>query len=343
MSRAGFAIPLVVVLVAGCGGGHKAQTTTQQTTVTSSSPQVSATPGHPLTLPASVPQDRSPNTVAVDSNGTVYVGVGQPKRGGFGPNCDVAEFDAQGNFVRVFHAHLIGNNPYVAVGPDHNVYVWAASNFEPIREYSPAGKLLRTLHPPSTIRSFDDLEVDGSGNIFATGYDNAGSTYKVFRFAHSGHETAAFAVGAAGDPLSGLAVDADGTLWVVRQSGRSVLLHVDASGHKLATKIRLDAAGQSVKFDDVDFVGGKLWAIGHGDPSLAAPALRNKIVVAAFNPDGSLAGKYVGDQLANYCCPGETYSLAVRGSGVFATGLRPPGVSADRIRVARLTWQGSGS
>ena len=277
------------------------------------------TPGSPLTIPDTVSISGSPSTVAADTNGTVYVGLGQQ---GSGANSDIAEFNPQGNFVRVFGAHLPGGNPLLAVGPDHNVYAWPNSTFEPIREYNPSGTLIHTIAIPATIVRLSDLELDSAGNIYATGYDNNGSSWKVFRFDSSGSETAAFAVGPADDRLISFALDPEGTLWIVRQAGDvSVLYHVDASGRDLKHAPYLGILDGGSLVRDIDYSDGRLYAIGYGDPVFAPPAVRGKVVVSTFTPKGFLVAKVVGSELPDYCCHDDYYSVAISGNHVWATGL----------------------
>lgn len=311
------AVVLAIVLSIPVAGAAHARR--QASTGTPARPQLLAqTPAGALTVPASISIDGSPSTVAADSNGTVYVGLNQK---GPGVNTDVGEFDANGNFVRAFAAHLAGFSPLLAVGPDHNVYVWGTL-FDPIREYAPGGALVRMIPLPSSIVRLTDLELDAAGNIFATGYDNNGSSYKVFRFDPAGNETASFALGPPGDPLSALAVDPDGTLWAVRQSGDvSVLLHVDGNGRDLKNAPYLGALDGGVKVTDLDFADGRLYSIGLGDPILGPATTRGKVVVSTFTPSGFLVGRVVGPELADYCCHGVLYSVAVVGNRFYATGL----------------------
>jgi hypothetical protein len=286
------------------------------------------TPGSPLTIPDTFSISGSPSTVAADSDGTVYVGLGQR---GAGTSSDIAEFDPHGSFVRAFGAHLAGGNPLLAVGPDHNVYAWG-TQFDPIREYNPSGALIRTIALPPSIVRLTDLELDGSGNIYATGYDNDGSSWKMFRFDSSGHETAAFAIGPAGDPLISFALDPDGTLWIVRQAGDvSTLAHVDASGRDLKNAPFLGVLDGGSLVRDIDYSEGRLYAIGYGDPVFAPPSVRGKLVVSTFTPSGFLVAKVVGSELSDYCCHDDYYSVAVSGSHVWATGLDTTRLASTRV------------
>jgi hypothetical protein len=282
-------------------------------------PLLAQTPASALTVPDTIPVSGSPSTVAADGDGTVYVGLGQQ---GAGVKADIAEFDPHGNFVRAFGANLPGGNPILAVGPDHNVYAWANSTFEPIREYSPSGALVRTISIAPTIVRLTDLELDGAGNIYATGYDNNGSSWKVFKFDSSGNEAAAFAVGPPGDTVFSLAVDPDGTLWVVRQAGDvSVLDHVTPAGQDLRNAPYLGVLDGGSLVRDIDYSDGRLYAIGYGDPVVGAADVRGKVVLSTFSPSGWMISKVVGAELSNYCCHDDYYSVAVAGNHVWATGL----------------------
>jgi hypothetical protein len=321
---------VVPILVAACASKHPSMAT-RSVAGTAKQSSLTQAPASPLRLPASIPRPgESPSSVTVDGSGNIYVGL----RGNSSNTSDVAAFDHAGNFIRVFGAGLYGAVPLVAVGPDHNVYVWATDNFEPIRVYTPEGALVRKIVLPSSVVRLTDLELDSAGKLFATGYDNNGSSWKVFRFDSAGKLAASFTAGPAGDPLVGLAIDPDGTLWVTRHSGDSVLVHLDADGRELPKGPDLAALAPSISTFDVDAANGLLYIVGFGEATAPAKE-QGKVVLLTLAPGGTLLNEVIADQLANYCCGDDTYTVAVSGSDIWVTGM-------DTSKLASLSV-GAGS
>ena len=281
-------------------------------------------------IPASVLNGRigtSLGGLATDAAGNLYLSV----RSFDTATAQVVVFDREGRYLRDWRGPVGSGKMPIAIGPDGLVYVAHHGAAALVSVHTPEGALVRTVGA-NVNGIVEDLEVDAAGQVWVSASNVAGGD-TILRFSPSGAQDAAIVpfpgptFGApSGNYLRGLAVDADGTVWVATTSnapaGRRGLLHLDASGALLGT-LDLDVRGGAAA-EDVELANGRFYVAGSN-------RLQASLVV--LSPEGR--------RLDTISRLGEGKAVAVAGEDVYlhSTG----GPATAQSLSARSQQLGSGA
>ena len=147
--------------------------------------------------------------------------------------------------------------------------------------------------------------------------------------------------GQTGNDLAALAVAPDGSLWVATRKLHKPIIHLDSAGKALPVPdFELVLPGTNDTVDDIDLVGGRLYASGYLGEQKAP------IGLVVVSPDGlvqdSIAGRahYVAVGPHVYLSAHELPARRASHGGGTTSGYVPvPTVPrADHVRVCRLPW-----
>jgi uncharacterized delta-60 repeat protein len=285
--------------------------------------------------------DDIPRAIAVDASGNVYV-TGVSKGSGTSDDYATIKYDGNGNQLWAARYNGPGNSGdfarAIAVDGSGNVYVtgWSegsgtSDDYATIK-YDASGNQLWAARYNGPGNSGDfarAIAVDGSGNVYVTGWSAGSATsydYATIKYDTSGNQMWAARYdgpGNSGDEANALAVDGSGNVYVTGVSAGS------GTSYDYAT----------IKYDTS---GNQMWAARYNGPgnsfdfatALAVDGSGN-VYVTGRSTDSDASDDYAtikydatGKQLwaARYDGPGnsgdEANALAVDGSGnVYVTGV----------------------
>jgi hypothetical protein len=269
--------------------------------------------GATLALPASLPNGQI-GSVAAAPGGGLDVGV---TLNGF--HAAVAVYDAKGAYRHSFAADggvAAPRGPLlVAVGPDGDVYA-APQVDDVVRVFTQAGAPLPSIGIGAHLAGVRGIAVDRVGNVFLTSRANPSGGIRndsVVKLAPNGAILGRFVpfpgAKAAASVLRGIAVAADGTLWVTTDglAGRPPLLHLDAHGRRLPApdlRVLLPTRGAGAA-GDVDVANGTVYVSGTlGD------ADRARLALAVVTPAGRVVDTVAGGAVGAAVLPGGDVVLA---------------------------------
>jgi hypothetical protein len=269
--------------------------------------------GSTIALPVSLPNARV-DGVAAAPGGGLEVGVTVN-----GVHAAVAVYDAHGIFRHSFAADggaAASRGPLlVAVGAGGTIYA-TAQGADVVSTFNltgfPSGQIGLGAH----LAGVRGLAVDGAGDVYVTSQANPAGGVRddsVVKLAPGGALLGRFVpfpgAHAAASVLRGIAVAADGTLWVTTDglAGRPPLVHLDAHGRRLPApdlRVLLPTRGGGAAVD-VDAADGLVYVSGTLGTTDGA-----RLALAVLTPGGRVVDTVAGGAVGAAVLPGGDVVLA---------------------------------
>jgi hypothetical protein len=317
--RAGCALLALIVLLPASAAARALDEMTPRASAPPRAPAQAAnlfthSPSGSFDLAAAVSGIRAPaGGLALDSSGNLYVAVNNASR-----ETEIAVVSPDARLLRRWDptgGATVGNPTHLAIGPDGLVYL-RNRNERIIRVYTGAGTLVRTFGGSLSPNNTGDLELDAAGNVYTIDLD------KIVKFNAAGQVLAEFRPlpGIHPDRLQGLAVAADGSLYVAVDTGITglpvappPLLHLDANGGRLP--VFDPSLVMRGNYKDVEVANGRLYLLGR----LRGPGTTDHTPfgLGVFSPEGRLLDSTASGRFDE----GGTFDqLELHGERVFVMG-----------------------
>ena len=175
-------------------------------------------------------QFNEPRSVAVDSNGNIYVVDRLNHR--------IQKFDSSGNFITKWGSFGSGNTQFkyprgIAVDSSNNIYVADSDNHK-IKKFDSSGNYITSWGGYGSgngkISYPQDVVIDSNGNVYVSDYDNS----RITKFSSTGSYITKWGSYGSGDgqfkPAYGLAIDSNNNIYVADRNNNRVQ-KFDSSGN----------------------------------------------------------------------------------------------------------------